>query len=244
MNTVNRRRYDMLVRVRAFCGDHRDIFEGTPLGATMLAALDRSVTQRIGRLRSAVVRARRGAKGRPRGARPAPRCAAAWNRSRRTGRFLGLETVGLDDRFPRPRHASDRQLVADARAVAQNATPLTDTFVSHGLPAGVLRELPAQIQALEQAILHQTAGKESHVGAKAAVSAALTAGVTAVEALESIVLNAPPPLDPKTLAIWKNARRVGPARPKEAAVVAPAPTPQPATPSSATQQPGPESKAA
>ena len=93
----------------------------------------------------------------------------------------------------------------------------------------MLRDLPQQIQALEQGILDQTAGRELHVGANAAVNAALASGARAADALEAIVLNAPP-LDAETLAIWRNARRVGPTHLKEAPVVAAGPTAEPPAP--------------
>ena len=104
----------------------------------------------------------------------------------------------------------------------QHAASLSEAFVAHGLPATVLETLPAEIAAVEQAILDQATGKDTRVGANAAVTAALAAGVTAVAALESIFLNTPGH-DAHTLAIWKSARRVGPSRVKE--VAAPQPTP-------------------
>jgi len=222
MKRVNQRRYEMLVRVRGFCGDHRAIFEGTALGKKKLAALDAAVTELTGHFASASIGrdAARGATASRRHAR------AALQRSLeaivRTSRFLDLEQTALAERFPPVRRVSDRALVANARAMMQHAAPLSEAFVAHGLPATVLEALPAQIAAVEQAILDQAAGKETHVGANAAVTAALAAGVAAVGALESIFLNAPGH-DAHTLAIWKSARRVGPARVKEAAAPQPAP---------------------
>ena len=117
-----------------------------------------------------------------------------------------------------PRPGSDQQLIADAQGIAERATPLADRFAGHGLPATVVTDLPAQIAALEQAILRQKEGRETHVGAKAAAMAALASGSTAMDVLERIYLNAFGD-DPNAVAMWHNARRVGPSRAKEAGVV-------------------------
>jgi hypothetical protein len=226
MNTVNRRRYEMLVRVRGFCWDHRATFEGTPVGSKKLAALDTAVTELTGHFASASI------------GRDAARSATASRRHARetlrrsleaivrTSRLLDLEEAALAQRFPLVQRVSDRALVANARALAEHAAPLAEAFVAHGLPGTLLQELPAQIAAVEQAIVDQMAGTKTHVGANAAVTAALAAGVSAVAALENIFLNTPGQ-DAHTVAIWKNARRVGPTRLKEAVPADPQPTPAP-----------------
>ena len=87
----------------------------------------------------------------------------------------------------------------------------------------MLKDLPAQIRALEQAIAEQTAGRKSAVEAQASIRAAMRSGMGAVDALDSIDrsrLRA----DPVTLAVWKNARRVTPRAKSEPGTVTPTPS--------------------
>ena len=56
------------------------------------------------------------------------------------GRILALDAPGLNDRFRCPKRTNDRQLVMDARAVAERAAPIAATLAAQGLPASVLTE--------------------------------------------------------------------------------------------------------
>lgn len=243
MRNSNRRRYESQVRVRAFCADHREIFTGTPLGEKMLAQLDASVAEAAGHFAS-----------QSKGRNAAQEGAAARHTARtalrgsltaivRTSRFLGLAAGPTAEQFPMPRRGSDQLLVADATAILEKAVPLADAFVAHGLPANVLKELPAQIAAVNGAILAQAAGRETHVGANVAVNGALDVAAQAVDALESIFLNAPD-VDANAVAMWQHARRIGPARVKEVAATALPATMAPGTPEPPTPQPPSATKAA
>ena len=237
MNLTSRRRYESLVRVHALCSEHRDVFTATPLGTKMLAQLDTSVTNVADHFAS-----------QSKGRNAAQTGAAARVRSRkalrnslkavvRSSRFVGLASDVVAEEFPLPEVSSDQQLVADATAILEKATPLADAFAASGLPANVLKDLPAQISAVNGAIVAQAAGRETHVGARAAVKDALVAGLQAADALESIFLTAPN-MDANAVAMWKHARRIGPARMKEDPTAA---TPPATAASVKPEQPAPQS---
>lgn len=214
MNLSSRRRYESLVRVHALCAEHRDVFTVTPLGTKMLAQLDASVTGVADQFASQS----KGRNAAQTGAAARAKARTALRNSLkaivRSSRFVALASDIVAEEFPLPKLGSDQQLVADAAAILEKATPLADAFAASGLPANVLKDLPAQIAAVTGAIVAQAAGRETHVGAQAAMKDALDAGVQAVDALESIFLTAPN-VDANDVAMWKHARRIGPTRVKE-----------------------------
>ncbi|HEV3139992.1 MAG TPA: hypothetical protein VGY57_05730 [Vicinamibacterales bacterium] len=226
-----RRRSDSLVQILAFVMVHLVIFEATSVGKKMVAALQQLVAQ-LTTLFTTDSSARDTAHDHTVERAKARKALLRSGKAiRRTGLLLALDGAATEERFPQFRSVSDRQLAADARSVLEKALPLKAAFVAHGLPSSVIEDLPAQIEAMDQAIQHQSTGREMHVAAKRAAGVALTSAAPIVKALESILLNAPN-VDALTLEAWKSAKRIGPARDKAVAPQAPAPVQEPAKPSS------------
>ena len=144
----------------------------------------------------------------------------------RTARALALDTTGLDDKCRVPRGHSDQRLLNGARAFAQDAQPLSAAFVAHKMPATFLTDLNADIKDFEQATQHHSAGREAQGAARAALEAALAAGLTAVNRLDAIVPNTLRN-DPATLAAWSIARHVEQTPRHRASAPPPAPGPVP-----------------
>ena len=229
MRARDSHQYDRFVRVQGFVADHTETFQATALGRKMLAVIVAAIAA-LSRYFTSDVSGHGVLRGGS-NTRAEVRAALRLNVKAisRTARFLGRETAGVDGRFRLSRHGSDQGLVATARAFLQEAQPQADAFVANGLAENVLKDLPAQIQALEQAIAEQTAGRKSAVEAQASIRAAVRSGMSAVDALDSIVRSRLRD-DPVTLALWKNARRFTPRAKSEPGSVPP--TPAPSQPSS------------
>ena len=234
MKTTSRRRQEAHVRTQAVCADHRGTFEATSVGKKMLAQLDTSVADvehGFAEQQGGLEDARRGGEDRRtsrRGLRGGITAVV------RISHLVGLD-AGTSALVQMPTLGSDELLAADARMILDKVTPLADPFAAQGLPANVLADLPGQIAALKQAKLAQAAGKERHLTANAAILTALDSGDEAVAALEKILVASQQ--DPDAMTAWNCAKRVGPSRAKEAAVVVPMPAPEPRSRRAKTEAP-------
>jgi hypothetical protein len=223
METKVRRRVESLVQVHAFVTAHRAIFESTPLGTKMVAALQHAVEEisSLFTTYSTNTNASRDnavEKGKARAA-----LLESAKAVRRAGRLLSIDGAATEERFPRLASMSDRQLVSEARSIDANAQPLADAFTTHGLPPAVLQNFPAQIDALERLMETHGTAVDTHVAAKKAAVEALAESREIVAALESILLNTPG-VDAFTVEAWNSAKRIGPAR-AAAPVAGPSTTP-------------------
>ena len=144
----------------------------------------------------------------------------------RAGQLLPSPGPPNEDRLPMAREAGDRQLVSDAKSTLAKALPLADLLVKHGLPRTVLDSLPGQIQALDDAMLNQRTGRQTRKASNAAVDTLLSRASALQKKMDTL-----PKQDADTMAIWRDARHVGPRRQKPAPAVA-APTAPPSTPPS------------
>jgi hypothetical protein len=241
MKTLDVRRYSMLVRVREFGAAHADLFPADTLGAHTLAELGALVDRLDGHVASESFgrsAARLGALSKA-AARDALR--GALDAITRTAQGLALDTPDAPDTFQPPVRASDHELATAARRFAAGAAPLAPAFVAHGLPATFVADLGARITDFERVTNEQAAAKETHVGARAAIGAALDAAFATLRRLDVIVDNRVGG-DPNLLAAWRCARhvertpvRTGPPVTPSASPTPPAPPSVPAAAASATQ---------
>src|SRR5207244_11705775 len=105
------------------------------------------------------------------------------------------------------RGTSDQRLLNAARAFLRDARPLAKSFIAHDMPVNFLSDLRADIDAFEQATRDRTAGKDTHIAARAGIESAMEAGLTAVQRLDAIMANSLRE-DPQALAVWNSARHV------------------------------------
>jgi hypothetical protein len=207
MNVLDIRRFEMLVRVRDFGDAHKDVFPAPSLAGPMFAAVGAAIAELNQQAASEV-----SGRGAAREGTAAKSSARADLRKileaiSQTARAMALDTHGIDDKFRMPRGGGDQRLLNAARAFAQDAQPFADAFVAHAMPATFLTDLQADIERFEQAMRDHSAGKETHIAARAAIDAAIDKGLTAVQHLDAIVLNQFR-TDPSTLAVWASARHV------------------------------------
>jgi hypothetical protein len=235
METLAVRRYNMLVRVREFGTAHPDLFPADSLGARTLAELG-DITDRL----QASVMSESSGRNAARqnmvsktAARQALR--GALEAIARTARGIAVDTAGVAGGFHVPTGRNDHELAVAARRFADDAAPLSASFVAHGLPASFVVELQAALAVFERATSGRTSAKEVHVGARAGITAAIDAALAILPRLDAIVENRAAG-DPTLLAAWRSLRHVegrsartgsaatGPVPPGEPA----APTPPPA----------------
>jgi len=218
MRATSKRQYESIVSLLAQCEDKREAIESTPLGTQLLGELKGEAThvadlfkaQSNGRnaVHDAAAKRRTNAHGVRRSATALARHARAL-----------APTAGLAIELPPLRKTSDQQLIADARATLDAVHPLADTFKAGKLTGH--DDLAKQIADLDAAMKDQSTGRETHIGASATITGALRECRRLVAAIEPFYLQAING-DPELTARWKNAKRVGPARPRTDAAPAPA----------------------
>lgn len=227
MTDSETRRLEMFIRVRQFGAARPEAFPEGGRGAEVLAQLDAIVaeleahaaTQSSGKRATKEMTALKAT------ARAALR--EDLEAISRTARAMSLSTPGLDDKFRLPRNVGDQAWLAAARSFAEDASALSAEFIRRGLPADFIEDLRADIDALEDAIIHSARKSGSRVAATVAIDDAIERGTNAVRELDAIVRNVLRD-DPAGLAAWTSASHTA-RTPRRAP--APAPTAQPAPPS-------------
>ncbi len=138
-------------------------------------------------------------------------------------------------RFRVPVHnGAQLDFLTAARAVLAEAEAAREVLLQHGLPATLLSELSAGLEAYDALVMEANAGVRASVGASAdleAVTAEIAAVVRHLDALNRYRYRD----NPEQLAAWVSARHIPYRKPKEEIPV-PVPVP-PVTVSPAEQQP-------
>jgi hypothetical protein len=223
MKDTERRRYEMLARVRDFGETHAAAFPSATRGGALFAQL-RTVVAELDAHAEAQVTSRsaaiQGTTSR-KGAREALR--ADLEAISHTARAMSLDAPGLQDRFRLPHGNNDQSLLSAARAFHTSAEPLKADFIKNELPSTFLEDLQSNITQFEQATAVQNNSREAQVAATSAISGAIERGQVLVRQLDAIVRNKFRD-DPATLAAWKSTSRAERAPRKSAKAVAPSPT--------------------
>ena len=207
MNSLDTRRYEMLVRVRDFGVAHESLFPPPTLGGQSFAAVGAAVSALSDHAATQV-----SGRGSAREGTASKAVAREALRDRleaiiRTARAMALDTPGVDDKFRLPRGNGDQTILNAARAFARDAAPLSAEFTKHDMPDGFLADLHSDIDAFEEAMRDHETGKDTHVAARAGIETAIDAGLDAVRRLDAIVPNRLRS-DSTRLATWERARRV------------------------------------
>lgn len=207
MNSLDTRRYEMLVRVRDFGAAHSDLFAKSSLAGRAFASVASAVSklmQHAASQQSGRSSAREGTTSKA-VAREALR--EDLDAIVRTARGLALDTPGIDDRFRAPRSSRDQALVNHARAFSADAAPLATAFVEHGMPEDFLDDLGDSIKELEDAIRERNEGRQINAAAQTAIDEAMEEALEAVRRLDAIVPNVLRK-SASQLSAWELARRV------------------------------------
>lgn len=133
----------------------------------------------------------------------------------RTARSIGDEVPGIEDKFHRPRSASDEAIKAVARTFLQDAPAFEAQFIEYELRADFLADLQADLTAFETAESVQDSNLDKQVEGTKGFNEALKQGLQAVRKLDGIIRNKYHN-QPEIIAAWKSASHIErPARPKK-----------------------------
>jgi len=124
----------------------------------------------------------------------------------RTARVV-VAANGGDEKFQLPKSRSDQRLLAAARAIVQDTTPMRDQILSHNLPATFFEDVTGTIDAFDSAIQSHAAAKESRAATQAEISKSLKTIFAIARKLDAIVANRCEG-DAGVLAEWHAARHV------------------------------------
>jgi hypothetical protein len=226
MYVIERRQYEVLVRVRRFAETYGHLFPASSVARQDLAAVDAAVKELDAQqvtLIAASVSARAHRKTAARKALLARLLAIS-----QTARVLAKDTPGLEQQFQVPHTAPDQTLLATGRKFARGAEPLVDRFVARGMSATFIADLNALVADLERAMHDRGLGREARRAARASTKAALRSGLDAVRSLDAIVTNHLRD-DEVARTMWERERRIvypkrGETMPEPAAAASEPPT--------------------
>jgi len=220
MNAMERRQYEMLVRVRDFGTAYGRLFPASTVAAANFAAVDAAIkeldAQDVVHMAASVsARAQR---------KDAARQAllARLQAISQTARVLCHEVPGLDHEFEVPASANDVTLLTIGRKFARDAGTYSKQFIAHGMPATFLADVSALVDGFDTALRDRGLGREARRAARVDTKATLSAGIAAVHSLNVIVTNHLTG-DAVTTTVWDGAQRIVYRKRTEAA-------PAPATP--------------
>lgn len=218
MNGIERRQYEMLVRVRNFGNTHRALFDASPVAQQTFqaigAAIDEvAITDMKKMSASASARAGRKLKARRAVIELLQKVSQLARNLRAEGRTLPP--------FDLPASKSAVALLTAGRQFAVDAAPLEADFGGHGMGAAHIGNITT---AFEAAVNDQGMSRGEHVAARARIHDLLTAAIRGARRLDLIVGNDLGHDNP-VQAEWKQLRRLADPRGPRAGE-AETPTPQ------------------
>jgi hypothetical protein len=228
MENIERRKYEMLIRVRDFGDAHQRLFPASSLAKDQFAAIDAAVKALSLHAATKMSAARAGRNDKAAARAALVTCLEAITK---TARAVGQDTAGLEDKFRMPEHQTDQAILTTGRVFAQDAAAFASQFIGHAMPSTFIADLNGLVDQFDQAIRGRQAEKDDQTAARASIEAALASGFVALHKLDAIVTNHLKG-DPVTLAVWRGDRRVEyRVRKRSAGKTA---APNPATPAAAS----------
>jgi hypothetical protein len=203
-----RRRHEAYVRAQSVCAEHTQLFDATPGGQKVRAALGAHVADvdRLLALQERSIEDRRAATEQCRQSRRALRAAAKAVVA--VGRIVHLDAAVMGT-MRLPGGASDDELLAYSRGLLERVSAHADAFVADGLPPDLLKRLGDHIAEFAAARATQAASRQRFSAASESILETLNDAARAADVLEAIVVNTPD-APPEILARLRIARRVGP----------------------------------
>jgi hypothetical protein len=125
----------------------------------------------------------------------------------RTARAVNINDAGFQRLFRMPDKDNDQVLIATAREFIAKANENKAAFLALGLPATLIDDLEADINALEQSLGDKSAAQSKTVGATAEIDTqidlAMDAAVIVNAAMQNVYRD-----NPAKLAEWASARHI------------------------------------
>lgn len=207
MKDTERRGYEMLVRVDEYGNSRAGDFPAQSAGGQLFTGLRTEIAtieEKAAEQSSGINVKREGTTTR---AMARVNLRQQLDAISRTAASLAHTTPGLESRFRLPRGNNDQSLISAARAFAQDAAPISASFVNFGLPQNFLAELNTAITEFEEAIDRQNTGRDSHIAATTAIDEAMERGINIVRQLDAIVRNKYADDVPELVA-WQSASHI------------------------------------
>jgi hypothetical protein len=207
MTTKDKRRVEMLTRVREFGANHRSLFPDTSSASAAFAVIAAEVPQ----LEALDLKERLALQS----ARAARKAAARallieWLiRAKNTTRALVKTIPQLAAHVDLPERVDDRMLLTIARQFAAAIAPHAGPFAAHGIATEGLAEL---VEPFETALNDRGSSRSEQAQARADIAASMA---RALQAIDTLDLTVPNHLagNVVTLAAWNRDRRlIRPAR--------------------------------
>ena len=201
MTSLNKRVYEMLVRIRVFAQSFPHLFaKGSPAGQ-LLDEIE-SAIQKF----SVHKTSQASSKGDAKVSTAARALARATLRSQldaisRTARGLKLGQFWLS------RDKSDRSLVEMGHMFASRAEPLKQMFIDSHMAADFIEQLNAAVQKLEKTITDQVFRENTRKAATSAIDETRNDALSALERLDPLLENLLRD-DRPALTVWQSARHV------------------------------------
>ena len=225
MRDIERRKYEMMARVRAFGAANAAAFSAGSKGKELFDELEAVLAELDGHT-EAQVSTRSAAAAGTSGRREArERLREHLEAISRTARAMALDSPGADERFRLPRGNNDQALLSTARSFHSGVAPLSAEFTQHELPADFLDTLQAEINNFERAIGGQNNSRQARAAATSAIGEAVERGTAVVKRLDAVMRNKFNG-DAARLAAWYAASRTERA-PRKTPRPAPPEQPQP-----------------
>ncbi len=227
MKYEEKRRYEMLIRVRNFGAAHRHLFPDTSSASAAFATIAAELPQL-----EALDVAERVASHSARGARKAEtrQELLEWlTRAKNTARALAKTIPQLAGHVDLPEPMDDRLLLTVARQFEAAIAPHAEPFAAHGIAIAGLGGL---IEPFETALSDRGARRGEKAQARAGIVPSIA---RALEAVKTLDLTVPNHLanNAVMLAAWKRERRASRPKPKRKNGTAPAVVEPVATPEAA-----------
>src|SRR5258705_5672206 len=201
MNDIEKRSYDMLVRVRGLGVNRAADFPAAGLGGQMFAEVAGIVIELEHHATIQTTNAARLGSASKAAARETLR--QDLRAIHRTARAMAVDNPSLKKKFALPR-PGDQSLLNGARVFAKQAEPLVAEFTKHELAPDFLVSLKKHIDEFQAAVTEQNHTKDARVQATASLERVLARGVKAMQRLDAIVRNKYQKGSP-TLSAWESA---------------------------------------
>jgi hypothetical protein len=206
MTRIERRRYEMLLRVRDFAETHGEMFSGLAAAQeafdSVIAAVNELTAAHVQKL-SASVSARANRKARARKA-----LVEVLTRASQLARMLRA-CGGTLPAFELPLSRTDPGLLTVARQFAQDTVGFEAEFTSHGMDPAVITEVA---DAFYAAVLDRDRKRADYRAARTRIHYLLKSALLEVRRIDVIVSNHRS-IDNTIRVVWTRARRVdGPRR--------------------------------
>ncbi|MBK9527397.1 MAG: hypothetical protein IPO41_03545 [Acidobacteria bacterium] len=213
MNDNDRRRYEMLVRVKQFGIDNAGDFSG--IATTKFTEIDAIVGATDSE--AAKQQAGFGEAAQQFEVKDSVRedLRDEMSAISRTAKSMEYEFDGIADKFRFQRNMNDVEMLAKARAFVTEATPYNADFIAYGMPTTFAADLTALADAFEASFATTASATAEHVAATAETASKIREGMIAVRTVDGIVQNKYAN-DPGKLAAWLSAKHVEKAPKKKA----------------------------